>query len=138
MKCGPTHEVVPLNLLSRIADWTVRRLFIACAFVVLSLPSHVRADEEEQGLSYACDSTQQELKISSLWKSGGGAEDPFTQFEKDGHALWNIDRMDKSALPIIKTCQLGRHKIYVVISIGCVAGDGFSPRVSLYANADPP
>jgi hypothetical protein len=132
-----SHNVaVQLHFGSRITRWTVRSLFIASVVVCLLLPSHALADVMEQGLSYTCDTARQELRISTLSKSGGGQEDPFVQFEKDDGALWNVDSMNQAALPIIKACRIGQHKIWVVITVGCAVETGFSPMVSLYANAD--
>jgi hypothetical protein len=128
-------HATPLTFRSETLNRLACLMFVMCAFFALSLPSRSLADESdvERGISYTCDSARYELKIATLWRDGGGAEDPFVQFEKEDSALWNVDRSPR-ALPMIKTCAFGGHKIVAVFFKSCALDEG-GYTVALYSNA---
>src|SRR2546427_479565 len=83
---------------------------------------------------YICDPTKGVLRITSGFESGGGADDPYQQSNKEHTALWNYDRL-REPLPIIKACPVGKRKIVTVITKGCSARQGGgAPTVRLYVD----
>jgi hypothetical protein len=112
-----------------LANWAAYALTIFLAAVA---SRQVSADELEQGIRYTCSSSL--VEIESIWKDGGGAENPFAESDTEKAALWNIDRLQRP-LPIIKICQLGKHKITTVISKLCGSGNGeIAPSAAMYVD----
>lgn len=93
-------------------------------------PQIARADELEEGVKYQCSASA--VSIEDFSKDGGGMEDPFPVFETDTKAVWNIDRIDRKRLPIIKQCKVGAHQIATVISERCAVETGIAISVSIY------
>jgi len=109
----------------------IRLIYSAIASLALIFTQRCQADELEQGIKYSCSST--EVKLESIWKDGGGTENPFHESESEHTALWNIDRL-RRPFPILKVCQVGIHKITTVISKQCVSGGGISPSAAMYVD----
>src|SRR5579863_3428304 len=100
----------------------IRRItYVAIALLVTVSNQDSVADELEQGVQYSCSST--EVRLVSIWKDGGGQENPFNESDTEAAALWNIDRL-RRRLPILKVCRVGKHKITTVISKQCASGNG--------------
>jgi hypothetical protein len=118
----------------RAKGFGVKRFgFITVAVIILFSPSKSSADELEQGIRYSCSST--EVKLESVWKDGGGQNNPFKESDTEGSALWNIDRLHRE-LPILKVCMVGKHKVTAVIFKQCVAGNGIGTSAAMYIDKE--
>jgi hypothetical protein len=95
-------------------------------------PQVARADELEEGVEYQCSASG--VSIEHFSKDGGGMEEPFPAFETDTNAVWNIDRIDRQRLPIIKQCKVGAHQITTVIFERCAVETGIAISVAIYSD----
>ena len=108
-----------------------KRVICALLLFLIVVSKQVFSDELEQGIRYACSGDA--VEVESIWKDSGGAENPFKESDTDGAALWNVDRLQRH-LPIIKTCQIGKHRIMTVISKLCASGNGIAPSAAMYVD----
>src|SRR5258708_29741589 len=119
-------------MITRKESKMVRRLAsVSIALLFAFYHQDSVADQLEQGIQYSCSST--EVKLESIWKDGGGQENPFKESDTETAALWNIDRLRRK-LPILKVCQVGRHKITTVIFKQCASGNGIGPSAAMYVD----
>jgi len=110
----------------------VRRITcVSIALLIAFFHQNSVADELEQGIQYSCSST--EVRLASIWKDGGGEENPFSESDTETAALWNIDRLRRK-LPILKVCLVGKHRITTVIFKQCASGDGIGPSAAMYVD----
>ena len=111
----------------------VRRLtYVSIALLVAFYHQDSVADELEQGIQYSCSSS--EVKLESIFRDGGGDENPFNELDTETAALWNIDRLRRK-LPIIKVFHVGKHRITTVIFKQCAVHDGgISPSAAMYVD----
>lgn len=93
-----------------------RITYVSIALLLTFYHQDSVADELEQGIQYSCSSS--EVRLESIWKDGGGQGNPFNESDTETVALWNIDRLRRK-LPILKVCQVGKHRITTVIFKQC-------------------
>jgi hypothetical protein len=124
VKTAPTASPKGIEMVRRIT-------YVSIALLVAFSSQDSVADELEQGIQYSCSST--EVRLESIWKDGGGQENPFNESDTETAALWNIDRLRRK-LPILKVCQVGKHKITTVIFKQCASGNGIGPSAAMYVD----
>jgi hypothetical protein len=106
---------------------------VAIAFLAAISNQDSVADERERGIQYSCSSS--EVKLESIWKDGGGQDNPFKESDSETAALWNIDRLHRQ-LPILKICMVGKHKVTAVIFKQCVSGNGIGTSAAMYVDKE--